>query len=249
MLLSLAHVVVTACVSFSANASNMQVDLKTPRGSTIKVDVYNPGAKRVMLLAQGQGCNARLEMYDAIAREAKADDFTLVRLYWAYCVTEPKGEVSEDLSLENEDLLTALEYVRTALKFDDTKIFIGGKSLGSLVSFDIFSKQKSLQALVLLTPVCTDSTDPAATKNAFDVNYPGLAVETRPVLVTQGDVDLLCEAKHFQEYLQGKPASFSQLVVPGDHGFGLKNPDGSYDTALAAKNLDAISRWIFTELR
>lgn len=241
-------VIVLSGVTFSAFGSDHQVDLQTPRGSKIKVDIYNPGSMNVLLLAPGQGCNPRLEMYDRIAAEAKIHGFTVVRMYWAYCLTEPTGMVSNDYLFEKEDVVTALDHVRSELKFDDSAIFIGGKSLGSFIGFDVFRETPTLRGLVMLTPVCTDSTDPKRTTNAFSANYPGLDLESRPILFAQGNADPLCETRHFQEYLFGKPANFVPLVVSGDHGFGKVKANGTYDTTLSAKNIETVSKWIFTWL-
>jgi len=207
--------------------------------------------KSVLLLGPGQGCNPRLDMYNAIANEAKDKDFTVVRLYWAYCIIDSqKGNPSDDLSKEKEDFVTALSYVRNELKFTDSNIFIGGKSLGTYVSFAIFESQKSLQGLLMLTPVCTDAeTDHKNPKNIFAESYPGLESETRNVLLAQGNADQICNTHHFQDYLNNKGTNFIPLVVRGDHSFGIQNPDGQYNLELKDKNLRAISKWIFTWLR
>ncbi len=236
---------------FNASASNLQVDVKTPQGALIKLDIYNSGSHSVLLLAPGQGCNPRLDMYDTIATEAKANGFTVVRLYWAYCISDPQnGNPSDDLSKEKQDFLTALEYTRNDLKFSDSNIFVGGKSLGTLVSSEIFVAQKSLQALLLLTALCTDSqTDPKIRKNVFEENYPGVSSETRTVLLAQGNVDPLCDNNHFQEFLKNKANNFVPLVVHGNHSLGIQNPDGQYNVELGAKNLQVISKWIFSWLK
>ncbi|MGZ3771439.1 MAG: alpha/beta family hydrolase [Bdellovibrio sp.] len=190
-------------------------------------------------------------MYDAIAAEAKGKGFTVVRLYWAYCVADSKnGNPSDDLSTEKEDFTTALNYVRNDLKFTDTNIFVGGKSLGTFVSFEVFVSQKSLQALLMLTPVCTDSeTDPKNHKNVFAENYIGLETEIRPVLLAQGNNDPLCDSNHFQDFLKDKGTNFIPLVVKGNHSFAIQNPDGQNNVELSTKNLQTISKWIFTWLK
>lgn len=87
---NLVNTVLILCGVFSLRtyASDVQVDLTTPRGSLIKLDIYNPGLQSVLLLGPGQGCGPRLDTYDAIAAEAKGKGFTVVRLYWAYCVAD-----------------------------------------------------------------------------------------------------------------------------------------------------------------
>jgi predicted alpha/beta-hydrolase family hydrolase len=238
-------------ISFDSFASDLQVELKTPRGRSIQIDIYNPGLKNVLILGPGAGCRPRLDIYESVAQEGKNNGFSVVRLYWAYCVADPQnGRPSEDLSLEKEDFLETLGYVRNNMNFSDSNIFIGGKSLGSFVSLEIFSSQKSLQALLMLTPVCTDiEIDPGRPKNIFSENYPTLALETRLVLLAQGNVDQYCEASHFQDYLKGKGNNFVPLVVKGDHGLGIQNPDHTYNPELGTKNLQVISKWIFTWLK
>lgn len=246
-------IMVIACSVFSliASAFDQQISLKTPRGSLIKIDIYNPGQKSVLVMGQGQGCGPRFELYDPIGAEAGLNGFTVVRLYWAYCVADPQnGNPADDLSTEKEDFLTALNYVRNNLGYGDSKIFIGGKSLGTLVSSEIFLSQKSLQGLVMLTPICTDAqTDPNNHKNIFAESYPGLNSENRVVLIAQGNVDPICETQHFQEYLREQGNKFVPLVVKGDHGFGIKKSDGQYNTELVDKNLQVISKWIFSWLK
>jgi predicted alpha/beta-hydrolase family hydrolase len=245
-----AFVSIALFASLSAVGADQQVDLQTPRGSLVKIDIYNPGLPTALLMGPGQGCSARLDMYGALAAEAKEKGFTLVRLYWAYCVADPQnGNPSDDLSTEKEDFLTALGYVKGTLGFSDTNIFIGGKSLGTFVSYEIFQAQKSLPGLLMLTPVCTDSSDPNNHKNMFADYYPGLAAEARSAVLVQGNADPLCDTNHFQEFLKGKANNFISLVTKGDHGLGIKNPDGQYNAELGAKNLQAISKWIFSWLK
>jgi|GEM_PF-5968218 len=230
-----------------ASQAGQSVDLTTPRGAAIKLEVYNPGESRALLLGPGQGCNARLDLYESLAREAKAAGTTLVRIYWAYCVASPNGSASDDLSLEKEDFQTALGYVEGVLGFSADKISIGGKSLGSFVSSDIFQLRKDLPSLVLLTPVCTDSSvNPR--RNVFAENYPYLTEETRPVLLAQGNADPLCDTSHFQEFFLNKANNFSPAVFAGDHGLGIKNADGTYNADLGARNMTALGKWLFTWL-
>ena len=236
-------------ISFGAGASSQQLELKTPRGVTIKIDTYNVGLRKALVLAPGQGCNARLDMYDAIASEAQKNNFTVVRLYWAYCLIAPTGNPSENLSNEKEDFLTALSYVKNTLGYANLNLYVGGKSLGSFVSSDVFMAQKNLQGLLMLTPICTDSqTDPKSHKNIFAESYPRLESEARLILFGHGSADPLCDNDHFFEYLEDKGNNFVPMVIKADHSLGVKNQDGQYNMELGARNLKTISKWIFTWL-
>jgi predicted esterase len=216
------------------------LDLSTARGTHIRLDIYNPGEGKILILGQGQGCSPRLDLYEAIAAQARG--FTLARIYWSYCVAGVGG-ASEDLSLEAEDFMTALSHFRKT--YSDSSIYIGGKSLGSFVSADIFLKNSELAALVLLTPVCTNQKSKA---NEFSGNYPGLALETRPVLLAQGNMDPLCDTNQFQEFVKTLPKNFIPAVFMGDHSLGIKNSDQSYDAPMGLRNLQALAKWIFTWL-
>lgn len=238
-------------ISVNGQAFDQQIQLNTPRGSMIKIDIYNPGKNLALLLAPGQDCNPRLDLYDSIAAEAKSNDFTLVRLYWSYCVANPQhGNPADDLSTEKQDFLVALDYIRNVLNIKKENIFIGGKSLGTFVSYDLFHGDKEFPGLVLLTPVCTDAqTDPQNHKNIFEDYYSQLKAETRPVLLAQGNEDPFCNTVHFQDYLKGTGNNFVPLVIKGNHGFGIDTSDGQISPTLTEKNLKVISKWIFSWLK
>jgi predicted alpha/beta-hydrolase family hydrolase len=227
-----------------AFAADKQVELQTSHGAVL-LDIYNPGLASVLLLAPGAGCGPRLDMYDPIAATARSKGFTLVRLYWAYCVAKPQGKPTEDLSKEKEDFGAAFHYVRSDLNYPLAKIVIGGKSQGTFVSQEMFQAEKQLPALLILTPVCTDDeTDPKNPKNVMQEAYPALESEIRIVLMAQGDQDPLCHRMHFEEFLAGKGANFSAARLQGDHGFGIKNPDGSYNAELGRENIKALAAQI-----
>jgi hypothetical protein len=57
------------------------------------------------------------------------------------------------------------------------------------------------------------------------------------------------ENKYGDDFLKEKGNNFIPLVVKGNHGFGIKNPDGQLNAELGAKNLKSISKWIFTWLK
>lgn len=223
-------------------AADLEIELKTPRNTTIKLDVYNPGFSSAVLLGPGQGCNPRTDLYEALAREAGSAGYTLVRVYWAYCLTKPQGNASKNLLAEVEDFQTALGYMINDLRVQVPNIVVGGKSLGSFVSSEVFRHEPGFSGLILLTPVCTSSSG----KNIFAQNYPSLSSETRTVLLVQGNTDDICSVHHFQEYLKDKPTNFISLVTNGDHGLSIENSSGELDSALRAKNLRAVARWIFS---
>jgi len=233
-------------IALPAFAADQSVDLTTPRGEIAKLDIYNPGAAKALVLAPGQGCSARLDMYDAIGEEARKAGFTLVRLYWAYCVKDSvNGKPSDDLANEVEDYQTALEYARTQWRLSNHKIHLGGKSLGSLVSHIEFKSDNRYPSIALLTPVCRDV---QGQPDPWKVYYPLLDQETRTVLMAQGNQDEICENRRFQDFISARPTNFVPLVVRGNHGFGVTDKNGALVPDLSLKNVQTIAKWIFTWL-
>lgn len=67
-------------------------------------------------------------------------------------------------------------------------------------------------------------------------------------LFYSSNVDPLCDSDHFREFLSIRPNNFAWMLTRGDHSLRIKNTDGQYDIELGAKNLRAISKWIFSWL-
>lgn len=231
-------------LALSAQAADQNISLTTARGAQIQLDIYNAGQPSVLVLAPGSGCGPRLDMYDRLGGAAAQNGFTLVRLYWAYCLTTPPGKASEQGDPEREDFATALNYVRSVLGYADGQISIGGKSLGTGYSYETFAKEIALHALVLLTPVCSEEG-----KSIWEENYPGLGAERRPVFMAKGVADPLCSNEHYEEFFSARGMNFQYTLLDGDHGFGVKNPDGTYDPVQGGIILDALSAWLFSHLK
>ncbi len=247
-LLRLTFAVIFWTHPFIAYAADQTVNLQPSHGGSIKIDIYNPGNAKVLLLAPGQGCSARLDLYDALGAAAHEHNITLVRLYWNYCLSTPESNPSPGLRAEIDDFVTALNHVTQTLGTTDSNLYIGGKSLGTFVSSAVFEAVPSLAGLVMLTPVCTDTSTPGVSHNVFAEQYPGLVSETRPVILIQGNADPLCDTHHFQEYLATRPNNFISLTTVGNHGLLIQKPDGTFDDELGLKNLRSISKWLMTWL-
>lgn len=233
-----------------AAASDRQVSVTSALGDVINLDIYNEGGASALLLGPGRNCSPRLDIYDAIALEAKKMNVTVIRLYWSYCVADPVAGAPKSEEAVKTDFDAALAYVRNDLGFQDADISIGGKSMGSLVAHAAFLSAPKIPRLVLLTPVCSvpvlDATGAVVgTENKFDEYYLGLKGETRPVLMVQGNLDPLCDNKVFTDYAAVHGASVKALTVDGNHGFGSYLPDGTMDMKKIEQSLLTLSAWIF----
>ncbi len=66
------------------------------------------------------------------------------------------GEIFAPYRAADHDIIGA----GLTLGISSSNIWVGGKSLGSVIGHNLFMSDPSLGGLVLLTPVCTDISDP-----------------------------------------------------------------------------------------
>lgn len=232
--------------------------LKTPRGSVLEMQLQMPAQATnypILILAPGQSCNARRPFFEAMAQAAREANVGLVRLEWSYCVADSsKPQPSEDLSAEAEDLSTVLDYVRKLPGVKASQLLMGGKSLGSLVTWKVLAQEPTLKAAALLTPVCSYDRDDqgqplAARKNLVDENYPNLAQEKRPLLFLLGNQDSLCHPPILYQALAQTQGNVSAEVFGGGHSLNLLKPDQSDDTEATAHNLKTAAQALFNWIK
>lgn len=207
--------------------------LTTPRGASIPVAISAPtkaagtfqnaeGKHPAVLIAPGQGYHMGLPLIAGFAEEAANAGLVAYRFNWAY--TAAKGRPAPDLATEIEDMETVLKAVLADPRVDPARVFIAGKSLGTLVSYRVFQSHPKLKALFLLTPVA---------RGGVEQNYPKLAETTRPILLTLGNRDPLCPLPTLYAALAATKGNVATVVVAGDHGMNV----GSYkDPAFTKRN-------------
>jgi predicted alpha/beta-hydrolase family hydrolase len=217
--------------------------LTTPRGALVEMLVDLPdgtGPHAVLVLAPGQGYHARLPLMERLSKDLVARGVAVVRFNWAYFVKDPKvGKPADNLSSEIEDMQTVLAATKKLARIDGKRIAVGGKSLGSLVSWRVFRDDASLRAAALLTPVCTDYMADGQ-RDATLENYPNLSANTRPLLLLSGDEDPLCPNRFLYTATATIAAGARVVVAGGDHGFATKN--GADPKLESNANLDAAIR-------
>ncbi len=216
----------------------------TPRGSAVQVLITAPDnaatAMPVLVIAPGQGYTMDGPILQDLAQQLAAKGILVYRFNWSYMSAQPKGEPSADLSLEAEDMLSVVKLAKSDVRADLSQILLGGKSLGSIVSYKVFQADPSVKALVLLTPVCTNSYNDEdallpAPISAMDDNYPGLAAWNKPVLLVSGTKDPLCSQPMLYDYLKGTRGNFALVEVPGNHSWNVS------DDASSSLNSDNVS--------
>lgn len=192
--------------------------LFTPRGAPIEVLVERPATSAptpVVVLGSGSGYPMRGPLLEAVAKQLVGDGNTVVRFNWAYVVRDPeRGKRSPDRSEELEDLKRVLSYVKTQPWTVHDRVWVGGKSLGSIVAWQALRADPSLAGGILLTPVCTKKEPPLLPAH----NYPDLARETRPTVWLLGDNDPVCEPRALLSYVATAARAHRVSILSGNHG-------------------------------
>ena len=191
-------------------------------GTPLQVIVDLPpgdGRFPALVLAPGQGYHMRLPAMAATARALSARGFAVFRFDWAYFSAVPKGQPSADLARELRDLQAVLAAARAHPQVQAGDVFVGGKSLGSVVAWRALAADRQLRGAVLLTPVCSRVQPGGARPMSLaQENYPGLAAEQRPTLWVSGDRDPLCSPPLLYGHTQGSDRA-RVGIVGGDHAF------------------------------
>lgn len=242
MLLRLALLLCATMFPLTTLAAEV-VNLDTPRGAKLELLLDIPTSDKpvpAILIAPGQGYHARLPLFDRIVELATANGIGVVRFNWSYFTADPKnGKPSEKLVREIEEMEVARAWLRNSKKIDPKRIAIAGKSLGSIVAWQVFERDAEAGALLLLTPVCID-TSKESPRDATLENYAGLQSVKRPLLLLAGDSDPLCPTEFLYATAARLKTSPRVVVVGGDHGFGDKAAKEFEKTRSA--NLDLAAR-------
>lgn len=193
--------------------------LDAPRGAKVPVAIHVPaekapfareGKRPAILIAPGQGYHMGLPLITGLAEEAARAGLVAYRFDWAY--TAAKGRPAPDLASEIEDMETALKALLADPRVDPQRVFIAGKSLGTLVAYRVFAAHPELKGLFLLTPVA---------RGGVEVNYPKLTEAKRPILLTLGNRDPLCPLPTLYAALAKTKGNVATVVVAGDHGMNV----------------------------
>lgn len=222
--------------------------IMTPRGAELEVTVHGASVESgpTIIVAPGQSCNSKGPLFEALGVKGALAGFTVVRFEWAYCLSDPTNPMpSSDLKNEIEDYTTVLNYSKTLPMVDVNKILLAGKSLGSIVAYSVFKASLSAKSLVLLTPICSYTTDDNGKPldkplRVCDESYPEMKKDSRPVIMAMGDNDSLCILNILFDYLKDSSGNIQVSVAGGDHGFRLKNKDGTLDNQRTARNIDTV---------
>lgn len=227
----------TAAPAWSAEPDR----LETPRGAYLAVRAEfppGPGPFPTLVLAPGAGYHMDLPVLAETARQLLARGVAVWRFNWAYFTADAaRGQPSDDLQLEREDLLAVLDRALADPRVARERVLVGGKSMGSLVAWSVLRERPAVRAAVLLTPVCSGVVAGVPVAE-FDQNYPGVADERRPLLLVSGDQDPLCAPSVLYRLAALPPGPVRVAVLDGNHGLNVLA--GSVDEREAARRHNAV---------
>lgn len=227
------------CLAFATQLAHAEdLSIATPRGVSLRAVATFPsgaGPFPAIVLAPGAGYHMALPIMEEAARQFVERGIAVVRFDWGYFSAEPKGRPSKDLLLEVQDMAAVLERLRGDARVDKSRLFVGGKSLGSGVAWKLLSADKNLRGAVLLTPVCSATKD-GTVRSEAEENYPGIAGEKRPLLFLLGEQDLYCAASVMYRYASSAAGAVRVDVISGDHSFGTPSLNGDAGDAVKQRN-------------
>ena len=223
------------------------ITVHTSRGASVEAYVELPsgaGPFPAVVLAPGQGYHMRLPLLEQTAQTLVKEGFAVYRFNWAYFTAIPKGGPSEQLDFELQDMQAVINLARTHSQIDTDRIAVAGKSLGSLVAWQVFGKDKSLAAILLMTPVCSrlphGQTEP---QSEMAENYPGLAAESRSLAFVLGDQDALCAIDILQRFVSSLKIPARISIARGDHNFEVKSLAGAAGQLARDSSIQAVAQF------
>lgn len=217
-------------------------NLSTPRGASIEIIQEIPkgsGPFPVVILAAGQGYHMRLPLMEKLSQSLAANGIAVLRFDWAYFTRDPKqGKASADLSAEFEDMKTVVDFARGDQRFDQKRLMIGGKSLGSIIAWKVLRANPDLRGCLLLTPICgAGKTSPLRLPTAEE-SYSGLAQETRPIGFILGENDPACVKPQLYRFVADSKGPIRVAVIGGDHTFRVGSSKEADTNLQSDKNTD-----------
>lgn len=236
-------------IAFGALAEINWTYVKTSRGTDLEIKITkSPNASAPFLIvAPGQSCNSKGALFETIEQVAIKKEINVVRFEWSYCApSSTNRNPSENLSAEVSDMEFAIKFSRELLQKTNSDLFISGKSLGSMVAFQVFKNYSDLNSISLLTPVCSYLTDDQgnplpAPMDVINESYPDLVLEKRPVFMISGNSDPLCNHTILSNFKNKAGTNLDVKYVDGNHGFLIFNTDASVNQIETQKNLLDIS--------
>lgn len=187
-------------------------------GITLDTDISLPPGQDsapCVIICPGRGYHKDLPLVKDLAARLNEEGFATLSFNWSFFTQQTQP--SPDGSAEMADIDTAIAMAKASPGIDVKRIYLAGKSLGSVFGYHAFREHPELRGCVLLTPVIPD---PSLGK----VYYPGLKDEKRPVVFILGDTDTAnCPLPNLYTYLADTGSNIPVVVLSGGHSFEINS--------------------------
>lgn len=205
------------------------VNLRVRNGLTLAVVVDwpdGPGPFATVVLAPGQRYALDKPLIASTAHALLARGMAVFRFNWVATPGAANLDAAADLALRVDDMRAVVRAARSDARVDPMQVFVGGKSLGSVVAWALMGSDPTLRGALLLTPLCgaaSGASNPVRPL-APTTHYPDMVRETRPVLFVAGDTDPLCDVASLHRLAAQAGGPSRVHVLGGNHA--LADPAG-----------------------
>ena len=231
-------------MAFAVPLRAEELKVQTPRGAFVHVTVDRPapsyGKAPLLVIAPGQGYHKELPLIKALASKAAAAGIIVYRFDWSYFSADPKaGQPSDDLKNEVEDMQAVIDLVKRDASGDSSRIVLAGKSLGTLVSYQLFNSNKDYTGLILMTPLCTEPDSGAA---IGETSYPGFTKNSRSISIIIGNSDPMCKLAALYDFARPTGGNISIDVFNGGHSLTVGAAGDTRFSRINDANMDLSQR-------
>ena len=229
--------------AFATQAFAEETDLSISAGErtslAAKLNVpEGPGPFATLIIAPGGGYDMDQPLTGGLAKAAAQAGFASLRFDWRF-YREGGARPSKGLTIEVADLNEIVAFARSDNRLDTDRIFVAGKSLGSLVAWRVASADSEVRATYLLTPICRQVGD-----NGQNGNYPGLLETEKPTVLVLGNRDPLCPLPNLYKWLGSANDNISALVFGGNHGMKFPPEAGDLTAQNEQRAIEAVVHWL-----
>lgn len=164
-----------------------------------------------IVIAPGAGARMKTPVIQGLAQKAAAESIVALRFNWRPTAVGMRNDLT-DLATERADLRAALALLSQSPHVDPNQIAVVGKSLGSIVAYDLLDEVTYLRGAVLLTPICIPS-------YPLQANYPRLTLLKLPVAMIVPNRDPFCPIGGFFADIARASSQLAPVLVAGDHAY------------------------------
>jgi predicted alpha/beta-hydrolase family hydrolase len=235
-----ALVMCAAAFGQTPNWESKKVAIPTERGVELVGWLARPAeageSMPAAVIAPGQNYDMDAPLIKGSFEELAKRGFVVVRFNWAFY--SRKIRPSRGLAYEIDDLKAALAFCRQQPGVDPERVYVVGKSLGSLAAIQAGLDDESIAGVVLLTVAL----HPLRRPQQIHQLAAKLTDLKQPVLIITGDADPLCDLSALQALIDRASRKPELITVPGDHLLAASSAEAT--RASEEKAVSELTAWL-----